>query len=820
MRQESKLVVSPTAAKTAPGKRKRGGWLGRVLKILLILVLLLVVLTGSGFFWLVIRPLPQTSGTLQVAGLSAEVKVLRDRWGVPHITASSQVDLFMAQGFVTAQDRLWQMEFNRRIGSGRLSEVLGEAAIEEDRFLRTIGLRRAASAEEADLTPDQRQILDSYAAGVNAFITSHQDNLPVEFSLLGFKPEPWTALDTLTWGKVMAYDLSGNYTREILRANLVNKLGANMASQMLPTTGGANTPLIVPQGASYAAMEATAQLVNLQERVLALAGSDLEARGSNNWVISGAKSSTGKPVVANDPHLGIRNPSIWYEVELNGAGWHVAGVTFPGVPGVVAGHNERIAWGVTNVEGDTQDLYMEKINPANPNQYEFKGSWQDMTIIPEEIKLKGKPSQTIQVRLTRHGPIMNDVSASMKDAQPLALQWTALQKSPLLGAVLKYNRAANWPEFRDALREFNVPAQNFVYADVDGNIGYQIPGQWPLRAKGDGLLPVPGWTGEYEWNGYARFEDLPSVYNPPAGFVATANNRPVAALPDAKFYLGQEFDPGWRAARITTLLKAKDKLSLDDLKAIQTDVLSLPGQQFARQLGQLPGSEANFNQARQLLQTWDGRMLTGSVGATLYKVTYQYTIENLFKARLGDTIYKQYLDEARFHVPFVLSLLDNPNDEWWGPGGRDVLLTKSLQQALDYLKTKLGGAVNDWQWGKLHTANFAETPIGSAVPGPIALFLNLKTLPTNGDGNTVAAASYRFNDPYIQTSGQSFRGLYSLANFDDSLLTNTIGQSGQPLSKHYGDNIDDWSSAGYHSLLFSAQAVNSQSDKEVLTLKP
>ena len=813
----SQPAVRPTVKSRSPRRRR---WGRRILITLLSILLLLVLLVGAGLFWFVVRPLPQTTGTLQVVGLTSEVKVVRDKWDVPHITASNADDLFMAQGYVTAQDRLWQMEFNRRIGAGRLSEVLGAAAIEEDRFLRTIGLRRAASAEVNELQPDERRVLENYAKGVNAFINTHQDSLPIEFTLLGFKPEPWTILDTLTWGKVMAYDLSGNYTREILRANLVNKLGVDKAQALLPTTGSENTPLIMPQGASYAGLEPAFELVKLQETLSALTGPDLDARGSNNWVVGPSKTTTGKPLLANDPHLGIRNPSVWYEVELNGGGWHVAGVTFPGVPGVVAGHNERIAWGVTNVEGDTQDLYLEKLNPANANQYEFKGSWQDMQVVPEEIKIKGKPSETIQVRLTRHGPIMNDVSSSMKDAQPMALQWTALQKSPLLGSVLKYNRAGNWQEFREALRGFNTPAQNFVYADVDGNIGYQIPGLWPLRAKGDGLLPVPGWTGEYEWTGFASFDELPSVYNPSAGFVATANNRPVAANFSSKFSLGQEYDPGWRAARITTLLKAKEKLSPEDLQAIQTDVVSLPGQEFSRMLSQLPAGSGDFEAARQLLTAWDGRMTTDSAAAALYKVTYQYTLENLFKARLGDDFYGQYLDEARFHVPFVLSLLKDPQNEWWGAGGRNALLSKSLQQATDYLRTNLRTDPAGWQWGKLHTVSFAETPIGSAVPAPIGWLINLKTLPIGGDGNTVAASSYRFNAPYVQSSGQSFKAVYNLADFDDSRITNTIGQSGQPFSKHYGDNIDDWSSGRYHRLLFTPPNIEGQSDKDVLTLKP
>jgi penicillin G amidase len=524
-------------------------------------------------------------------------------------------------------------------------------------------------------------------------------------------------------------------------------------------------------------------------------------------------------MLANDPHLGIRNPSIWYEIGLQAPGWNVDGVTFPGVPGVVVGHNDRIAWGVTNVGGDTQDLYIEKLNPANPHQYEFQGAWQELQVVPEEIKIKGKPSVTIEVRITRHGPIMNDVSKSMEGSQPMALQWTALKNAPLIGSVLQYNRAKNWNEFRAALRGFSSPAQNFVYADVDGNIGYQIPGLWPLRAKGDGLLPVPGWTGEYEWTGYASFDELPSVYNPPANFVATANNRPVPANFSQKFSLGEEFDPGWRAARITQLLTAEDKLSIQDLTAIQNDVVSLPGREIGTYLANLSDSDPKTGAAVKRLKNWDGQMTADSVPAALYKVATQFAFEDMFKEKLG-TAYNNYLDESRFYLPLLLTLLKDPANEWWGTGGRDALLQESLGQAVDSLNSRFGGNLDDWKWGKLHTLSFSHTPLGPALPFPLTLVLNQKTLERAGDGQTVAAASYDYVDSgFSQTSGQSFRTVMSLANFDDSLIVNTLGQSGQPFSKHWGDNIDDWNGGRYHAFLFSSDEVKSKTEA-TLTLRP
>lgn len=781
---------------------------------LLSILVLLVVLIGFFVYWLIIRPLPQTSGNLKIDGLTGQVTVTRDKWGVPHISATNESDLFIAQGYVTAQDRLWQLDFNRRIGEGRLSEVLGNAALDQDKFLRTIGLRRAAEAELASMTAEQKNILESYAKGINDFINTHKDNLPIEFTLLGYVPEQWVPLDSITWGKVMAYDLGGNYDNEILRAALTDKFGAEQANQLMSLSPGVGTPMVVPPGVSYKGMDAALALVNLQSQTQYLTG-DFMGLGSNNWVVSGAKTTTGKPMLANDPHLGVQNPSIWYEVELEAPGWHVGGVTFPGVPGVVVGHNDRIAWGVTNATGDTQDLYMEKTNPANQNQYQVQGQWQDMQIIPEEIKIKGQPSQTINVRITRHGPIMNDVISSLKNQQPMALKWVALGNTPLLGAVMDYDRAQNWQQFRDALKQFNIAGQNFVYADIDGNIGYQLTGLWPIRAKGDGLLPVPGWTNDYEWTGFIPFEDLPTAYNPPANFIATANNQ--QAPSSATFYIGKEFDPGWRAERITQRLTDKSKLSLQDLGNIQTDVFTIPGKQIAGYLGNLSSSDSDVAAAIKQLHDWDGNLTTDSVGGAIYEVTYQYMLENMFKAKLGDS-YDDYLD-GQYHLNFITKILDDPQNVWWGEKGRDALMLQSLQQAVASLKSQFGNNMADWQWGKLHTVSFTQTPIGNAVPGPLKSILNLKTVARAGDGTTVAAAHYLFSKPYSVTSGVSFRQLLDLSNLDGSQIVNTVGESGQPFSKHYGDDIDDWNSGKYHSFLFSDDAVNQQKE-DVLTLSP
>ncbi|MBN9388998.1 MAG: penicillin acylase family protein [Chloroflexi bacterium] len=782
-----------------------------------ILVLLIFLAATSIFFWLVLRPLPQTSGSVTIPGLANQVEVRRDEWGVAHIKASNTSDLYLAQGYVTAQDRLWQMDFYRRIGAGRLSEVLGSGAIDQDRFLRTLGLRQAALTEVNSLSPDDATILDSYARGVNAFIDTHKDNLPLEFTLLGYKPEPWSSVDTISWGKVMAYNQAINLSYEILRANLVDKFGTDQAHFLMPLSTLENTPFVVPTGVSYNNFADAPVLQQLQTSLNSLfGGGEQSGIGSNNWVVAGAKSVTGKPFLANDVHLGINNPSIWYEIDLQSPDFHVAGVSFPGVPGVIAGHNDRIAWGVTDATGDVEDLYIEKVNPANPNQYEFQGKWEDMQLITEVIKVKDQPSQTITVRQTRHGPLLNDVHSSLKDKSPMALKFVALGNTPLIGAVLKYDRATNWAEFRQALQGFTIAPQNFVYADIEGNIGYQLTGQWPVRAKGDGLLPVPGWTGEYEWTGFIPFNNLPSAYNPAQNFLFTANNQ--QAPTTDKFYIGQEFNPGWRAQRLNELLSAKDKFSQQDMIAIQNDYFSNFGKTFSAKLGALSSSDPMLQGLIQRLKDWDGRLTADSVPAAIYKVTYQYMLENLFKARLGD-LYQSYIQERNFHEILSYNLLKDPANEWWGPGGEDALLLKSLDQAAGYLNDQLGNNPDKWSWGKLHTKSFEQNPVGGAAPFPINAILNLKTVELGGDDTTIAAMAYSYGQPYKLDSGVSYRQVVDLANLDASVIVNSVGQSAQPFNQHYGDNIDDWLSGKYHPFVFS-EAKLSQYKTDNLLLKP
>ena len=792
----------------------------RVLLIVLIALVVLLVVGCVGGYWFVTRSHPQIDGTVRVAGLKSKVEVVRDPMGIPHIYADNVDDLFFAQGYVQAQDRLWQMEYNRRIGHGTLSDIFGAATIKQDRFLRTMGLDRAARADVAAMSAEAKHLLQAYANGVNGFIESHRDNLPLEFTILGITPAPWEPVDTVAWGKVMAYNLSSNYEVELLRASLIQKLGEAKTKELMPLYPATGPFTIPPDAKQYGTGALPPEIPNSQFvsigtpdlRAIAAINASLGLRdegvGSNDWVIDGSKSTTGKPILANDPHLGIQMPSIWYEVGLHcvqpsdACPYNVAGYTFPGVPGVVIGHNDRIAWGVTNVGPDVQDLYSEEINPQNPNQYKFNGKWEDMQVMDEPIKVKGVVSETLKVQLTRHGPIMTPVlGAGVTKA--LALQWTALrERSQLFESVLAIDRAKNWGEFRSALKMWDVPSQNFVFADVDGSIGYQMPGLVPIRAKGDGTVPVPG-TGEYEWTGYIPFDELPFVYDPPTHFVATANQAVVP--PTYKYLITMDWSAPYRKQRIDDLLKAKDKLSVDDIKAIQGDVYSIPLALMSKSIAALQPEGVLQTRAMEFVKSWDGRLTTDTVGGTIVAVTYQRLLTNLFVSKLGD-IFKDYNSASDYNRPAIIALLDQPTSDWWGKDGRDAVLQKSFAEAVAWLGSQFGDAPAEWRWGRLHTATFNH-PLGSVQP--LDLLFNTAPVAAPGGVNTVFATSYRIvGNKYDVSSVSSMRMIVDLSNFANSQQINTTGQSGQPLNKHYNDMVLLWRDVQYAPMYFDRMALD------------
>jgi penicillin amidase len=786
------------------------------------LVIIAVVLAGVGT-WFVRRPWPQVSGMTAVSGLSGPVEVIRDKWGVPHIYAQNEHDLFFAQGYVHAQDRLWQMEFNRCISSGTLSAVLGEATLDTDRFLRTIGLRRAAEKDWGLIDDDTRAVLEAYAQGVNAYIGTHRDRLPLEFSILGIDPAPWTPIDTLAWGKVMSFDLGGNYAMELLRARIIAELGEETAQQLLPPYAGGAPVIVPPEARSYAWLRG-ARFEGL-DALSAFLGERGPTWGSNNWVVHGSRTATGLPMLANDTHLSLNMPSIWYEIGLHGGRFDSVGFSFPGAPLVIIGHNSRIAWGVTNLGPDVQDFYIEKLNdPAHPTQYEFMGRWQDLQIAPETIEIKGQSPLTLNVLITRHGPIMNSVIRELKDAEPMALRWTALERGYLFRAVTLINLVTNWDEFRQALSYWDVPSQNFVYADIDGNIGYQSPGKIPIRAPGhQGLVPVPGWSGEYEWQGFIPFDELPSVFNPPTGFVATANNKVVPD--DYPYHLAYEWAAPYRAQRITDLLAADDSITLDDMRNIQAQTYSLPAEALRPYLLAVePGSDLQANALAQV-EAWDLYNEADRPGASVYQVWYWFLVQNTLADELGADLMQEYLGYPFAHVPMMVDLMAQADSRWFDDIStpqvetRDDIVRRSLADAVAWLREHYGNVPERWEWGRLHTMTFVHQPLGQSGIGLLESLFNSKPIPARGDNFTVDAASFSFDDPFVMNHGASQRYIADLSDLDQSRTIHTTGQSGQLLHPHREDFISLWQNVEYHPMLFSREEVEANAE-ETLTLTP
>lgn len=761
-------------------------------KWLLRLFLAIVVLAGvvplAAYFWLR-TSLPLVSGTVQVGGTDGPIEIIRDAEGVPHIYATTDHDAFYGLGYVHAQDRLWQMEMQRRIGAGRLSEILGEATLSIDKFQRTLGYYRAAQADLKIIEARSRQALEAYAAGVNQWL-SEGHTLPPEFVLLGVKPTPWQPVDSLVWQKMMSWDLGGNYDVELLYQQLAQAVGPERTAQLLPDYPAEGVSVLA--GLDFDS-QAAASLLSIDRLLETGFGHGGREAGSNNWVVAGSRTATGLPLLADDPHLGTSIPSIWYLAELQGETLHVVGATFPGLPAVVIGHNERVAWGVTNMGPDVQDLYVERLNPANPNQYAVDGSWQTIQVVEEVIEVDGK-EQPLRwaARSTRHGPLISDVSDT---GVPLALQWTALQPGDTtIDAFISGNYANNWTEFVTALEKFVTPSQNFVYADVDGNIGYYAPGRIPIRAEGhDGRAPVPGWSSAYEWQGFIPFAELPQLYNPPEGYIATANNRVVDD--SYPYLLGTDWAPPYRAERIVELLEQParkgDKLTLADMLAMQADQTSTQVRMLLPFLLETPPQNERQAAAIELLHTFDGEMRRDSAAAALYQAWMVHLERALFEDDLRASLFEEM--STRANPIFLTNIL---NDPALGAVWCDQVLTApvesctdtaqhALDAALDDLSARMGETMSDWRWDRIHLTQYPHNPF-SEVDLLKGIFH--RSIANGGDRYTVNVAPVQLAEPYLQNNSPGYRQVVDLADFNNSRFMITTGQSGNVLSEHY-DNL-------------------------------
>ncbi len=822
----------------------------------------MLLAVAAGATVVVRRPLPETSGSVELPGLEGPVEVIRDGYGIPQLYADSMEDLVMGQGYVHAQERFFEMDLRRHVTSGRLSELFGATTLDTDKYIRTLGWRRVAERELALVSPGTRSLLQAYADGVNAYLdTRPPSGLAVQYTLLGaqglrYTPEPWTSADTLAWLKAMAWDLRGNMDEELERALLSVDHTAAEIAQLYPAYPFAEHTPIVTEGAvvggvfDEAATPTAArpayppgvvrQLGALRAGLAALP--ELMGRGdglgSNSWVVDGARSATGQPLLANDPHLGVSLPGIWMQMGLHcrtvsqECPLDVSGFTFSGVPGVIIGHNADIAWGFTNLGPDVSDLYLERVRDRT---WRHGRRWLPLSVRTETIEVRDGPDFELRIRETDHGPLLSDVSADFATlganaapadtaAYAVSLAWTALTPSTTADAILAMNLATDWDEFRAAARDFAVPAQNLVYADRQGHIGYQSPGQIPIRRPGhSGNLPVAGWDPRNDWTGrYVPFEALPHALDPAEGFIVTANQAVVG--PEYPFHLTSDWDRGYRSQRIRDLLAEEGPLTVEAAARMQLDDLNpMAATLLPRLLAIDDVGSAYYRDGLDLLRDWDGRQPAGSPAAAYYNVTWAALLRLTFHDDLRESLWP---DGGQRWFAVVTQLLERPRDPWWDDRTtddvietRDDILRQALRDARDELTRLESLDPADWTWGGVHSLDLVEGTLGQSGVGLVERLVNRTGYPVGGGGSIVDATSWDAAEGYTVTAAPSMRMVVSLADLDASRWINLTGVSGHPASGHYVDQTDLYVAGETLPWSWSREAVEAAAEA-TLTLRP
>ena len=764
------------------------------------------------------RALPPVEGEVRAPGLRAPVEVIRDRWGVPHIYAEDLHDLWFAQGFVMASERLFQIDFMTRLGSGRLAELFGELVLPIDRFARTVGWNRAAGRSVAGWDERSEKMAAAFGGGIRAW-TEVMPAPPVEYRFLGLDPleipQGGEGLMGASGSAFMGWSLSRNWDTELLRGEIAERLGPEVAGTLFPE--------LEPEPAAVVAGTEGGpdRLALLREAHLPPSG-----QGSNNWVVAGSRSVTGKPLLANDPHLVAQLPSLWFECHLVAPGIDVTGVALPFSPGIVIGHNDRIAWGFTNTEGDVQDLYVERVS-EDGTAAEYEGAWEPLTVHREEIAVRGRDEpEVFEVRETRHGPLIDSYLIGVSEPTVVtgdlrhtyALRWVGAEHLIQPSTVHRVNAAGSWEEFREAVQGWVCPGQNMVYADVDGTIGFQATGMYPIRREGDGSIPVPGWLDRFEWDGWVPFDELPRSLNPDRGFLCTANNK----IHDDAYphTLTRDFLPPYRARRIAELLTERAVHDRESFARIQRDTLSLSARQIVPDLVRLePGSDRQ-KEALSLLAEWNHRLDAGSAAAALYEVWVKHIATRVLRPALDDEALFTHFYARRqwtnaFHHLVLPHLLAYPTARWFGGDGieaRDEVLLAALDAALDELASALGEDMGGWRWGALHRARVAGAL--ARVPDLAPLF-TAGEVEIGGDEQTVSQGLFEPGWSYQAVVVPSWRQILDPSNWDASVGTHTVGQSGHPASPHFADLLELWAAGEHHPMPFTRPAVEAASEATV-----
>ena len=739
------------------------------------------------------KRLAQHAGTIAMKGLSAPVEVRRDSLGVPHIYAENRKDLLFAQGFVHAQDRLWQMEVNRRVCLGRLCEVFGKDALDVDRMTRTFGFGRVGKDSLKLVPEDMQTLLGSYVKGVNAFLSHPDTVLPVEFSLVKHTPEPWKVEHVLAFSSMMLLQMSNGWAHEYVRSKLIEALGPEKAAELEINYPEGN-PVAIPKGIEANALADDGKLQ-------ALGGPFMpNIKGSNAWAVTGSRTETGKPILCNDPHLPMYLPSIWYQNHLSAPDYNVIGVSLPGLPMVMIGHNEKISWGITLAYTDIEDLFVEKFEDASLKKYEYKGAMLESEIHEEKIFIKGNEEPHIEkVVITRNGPVISDIFETGN--QKLVIKAPAIQANSSTLGFFSLNTATGWNDFVEGMRHVKSVGLNIVYADVDGNIGYWVTGENPIRGKGQGDVPAPAWTGEYDWTGYVPFEQMPHNLNPERGYIISCNHKIVPD--DYPYFLGRIWMNGHRAKRLENLFSQKETFRMHDFRKMMMDFYCAPGVKFAHLYAGFSHESPAVAEAAKAMIDWDGNLTKDCIGGTIFQVTRNMVLKSIFGKGLSkeNTHYAMGtgVDPVLFGISeymghdseMLFRMVKNP-DSWFmkAAGGWEKIRKEALEQAVVWLQKELGADISAWRWGAIHKVEF---PHSMAIQKPMDQIFNVGPFEIGGDTDTVCQTALAAADPYFaKIACPSYRQIIDMSDVSKSMWVLPPGQSGQLGSSHYKDQAEAW----------------------------
>jgi penicillin G amidase len=796
-----------------------------LLGISITLAVLLIVAAGS-VWYLLKKSLPATEGRISVQGLGGAVDIYRDPSGIPHILASNEADAYFAAGFVHAQDRLWQMDLARRYGQGRLAEILGSRALPADLLMRTIGIGRIADSLLRTISPQSRAVFEAYARGVNACIAENARALPVEFDLLQYVPEPWTARDCLIVTRLMGWELALSWWVDLTLGDLIQTLGEEKARQVFPWYPD-DAPVILSAENRYGT-EGTRGFQQAFLAARALLRQNGSAIGSNCWAVTRSRSATGLPVLANDPHLLFMQPARWYAMHLSCPTMNVAGFSLPGTPGIVIGHNDHIAWGMTAIMADDVDFSIERINLAD-SLYEYKGAMRRLSVEIDSIFVKDSSVVTMTRYSTHHGPLIDRVHPATLRQQTrwpstgVAMRWTGADPSDEGLAIYRLNHARSWADFTQALEPFGLPGQNVTYADREGNIGYQAAARIPIRTEQRATLPVNGWDGEAEWRGYVPYAEMPRMYNPTGDLVATANNKLSRSYP---YHISNLWESDSRITRILDMLAEQPTHRAEDFRYMQMDVHSNYAgpirDAIVSALLRMPERSVELTRVMNLLSQWNLRMPASSVPAAIFNATFVRLLRETFADEMGSDLYARYVTLSNIPIRVLPRLLSDTATTWFDDvrtptiETKDDILRKSVMLALLDLSRRCGPDMDSWEWGTVHTLTFRH-PLGEVKP--FDRLFNVGPLKLGGNVTTVNNGEYSLTRPFDANVGASMRMIVDLASPDTCRIVLPTGQSGQPLSPHYADQCVLWQTGGYVQLVSSPSSIRASS-WEHLVLSP